>query len=254
MTKKRPQRPQGNISRTRVCDCGDPECDKYLKKHRKLRKSARRPLSGMSRIEPIVTERPGMNDPIEFDASGRVAGRIPSSVRKQITKVLEGKSLTDLYSKALGLPSRVRRYVKKVWKLQDKNGADWGEIADELAPMANKILDHRVEVITYTGIAMSRESKKLEDDKLMKLSMAIAEADCLLTIYSHFFLPGVTATLTGQCVKIADGGKSGYILGGVVDVVDYGKLDSADRRKRRHEAEEDMRTSGWNMPRRDYAR
>jgi len=168
-----------------------------------------------------------------------------------VNKALQGKTVKGLYSLALGLPSRARRYVKKIWKLQERGNFDWCVISDEMAPIAVKILRDRVDIVTYMGIAFSREGNP-EVEKLEKLSSAVAEADTLLSIYSHFFLPGVSAKLTTQCVKLADEGKKGYVLGGVVDVVDYGRFDPAQRRKRRAKAEDDMKTNGWKKPRREH--
>lgn len=218
---------------------------------RRKRKKHRRPLSGMARIEPIVKNRPPDTDLIDFDEDGEIVGDLPPTMRKMVNKLLDTKSLSSLYSRALGLPSRARRYVKKVWKLQDKWGADWKKVSEEMSPIASKILQHRVEIITYSGLAMSREGK-LPDDKIIKLSGAMAEADAIITIFSHFFLPGMSARLASQCIALADGGKKGYVLGGVVDVVDYSIFGTAERRKRQSVAEADMKTNGWKMPKRDY--
>ena len=218
---------------------------------RRKRKKHRRPLSGMSRIEPIVNDRHRATEPIEFDEDGEIVGELPPTMRKKVNKLLDKKNLSSLYSRALGLPSRVRRYVKKVWKLQDKSDADWEQVSDEMAAIASKILQHRVEIITYSGIAMSREGK-LPEDKIIKLSSAMAEADAIITIFSHLFLPGMSARLASSCIALAEGGKNGYILGGVVDVVDYGRYSSSERHQRRTEAKADMKTNGWKMPKRDY--
>ena len=228
--------------RKRICACGDPDCTKPKRQ---------RPLSGMARIEPIVNSQHKATEPIEFDDDGEIVGELPPTMRKRVNKLLDKKNLSSLYSRALGLPSRARRYVKKVWKLQDKSDADWERVSDEMAAISAKILQHRVEIITYTGIAMSREGK-LPDDKIIKVSSAMAEADAIITIYSHLFLPGMSARLASSCIALAEGGKNGYVLGGVVDVVDYGRYSPPERHQRRAEAEADMKTNGWKMPKRDY--
>jgi hypothetical protein len=189
----------------------------------------------MARIDPIVKESSGGDAPIVFDERGELTGDISQNVRKQVERTLKEKSISNLYSTGCGLPSRVCRYVKKIWKLRDRGGCSWEAISDEMAPIAVKILLSRVEVVAYTGVAETREGK-MGSSKTRKLAESLAEADALLTIYSHLFLPGVSAALTGRCVTLAEGGKRGYVLGGVVDVVDYANFDSSTRRKRRVEA------------------
>ena len=263
MSKKRrgSPRPGGN-RRGAPCDCGDPKCTKMVE-FDKLGKRRARQLSGMARVDPIVKDQPVPPSikaqqkahpgaiPVRFDDDGNIVGDYAPGFLKKVKKDLDGWSRSGIYSLGLGLPSRIRRYVKKVWKLQDKRNADWGRVADEMAPTAAKILDNRIEVVAITGIVVSREGR-FSDERLMKLAEALSEADALLTIYSHFFLPGITAHLAQQCSLLAQGGKRGYILGGVVDVVDFGRYVSVGRRRRRVEAENDMNTNGWKMPRRDY--
>jgi len=229
----------------KVCSCGDPKCTK------KTRRRNRRPISQMGKVEPIVKSRLGDDAPVEFDENGELIGDISPEIRKQVEKALKGKSISNLYSMGLGLPSRVRRYVKKVWKLQDREGRSWEDISNEMTSIAGKILDNRIEVITYAGIAATREGT-MDPAKALKLAKSLAEADALLTIFSHLFLPGVSAALTGRCVTLAEGGTRGNILGGVVDIVDFANFDSSARRKRRSDAERGMKSNNWKLPRRDY--
>jgi len=174
----------------------------------------------------------------------------PRSQKMALKSLREkAQSLDRLYSICLGLPRRIRSFVQKIWKREDKWGESWDKIATEMAPEAAKILTQRVDVSVYTGIAIANTSVDRGDPKLLRMVLAKSECDALLCLYAHYFTIGMTAPIGAHCSAV---GRDDPTVAGVVDVADYGAIEPARRRTRQLAASREAESHGWKLPERRY--
>jgi len=171
--------------------------------------------------------------------------------RKRIEKLLKAYSVESIFSITMGLPSRVRSFVKKVWKRQDRWEEDWEKIGSEMSEGASKILNQRIDVVTLFTVACEREGKSLDTERMEKMTDAKEECDALLTIYSHLFLVGASVRVSRLSVTFA-GPDADFFLGGLLDVINYGQMDHATRRKRKADAHALIKRRGWPLPTREH--
>lgn len=183
--------------------------------------------------------------------TAKVVEKFPPAQQKRILKRIKGFTFAKLYSVALGLPSRIRKYVRDIWKREDRHGQEWSKIAPEMALMAAKILNQRLELVIFTSIALVEEPDAMKDGRLNRMTCAKTECDALLSLYSHYFTIGSSAKLAADCTSFT-GDDSAFYLGGLADVVDYGLLTPGDRRVLQSAATKTIKTNGWKMPERDY--
>lgn len=262
-------------SRLRKCICGDPKCEKWRK--------SRRPLSGMVRVDPIRHDQSSSDSDLglEYGVGGAAYQKsrppsatdqvvksreddfissytttpefaeLPKRTQKQVLKRLKGVSFNRMYGDCLGLPTRVRRFIKKIWKREDKWGGPWQKIASELAPGANKILTTRMELVMYTSFALEKEDIDVQDDRVRRMTEAKCECDALLCYYAHYFTIGVSTKLAVNATYYA-GKNADFFLGGLADVLDYGRIDASERRWRRHTALKAIEKQGWKLPEREH--
>jgi hypothetical protein len=149
----------------------------------------------------------------------------------------------------VGLPPRVRRYVKHVWKRSDKRKQPWEKIADELAPEAAKILKHRLDVVTYTGATVAAESIEFPDDvRLQRMTRAKLECDALLIIYAHYFTIGLSARLSYDYLTFARLDNAQFFIGGMTSIIDYGQMTPSERRSIQAAAMRTMERHCWKLP------
>ena len=224
---------------------------------RKSGSSGRHRISGRQKLQKTSVDKPptemtdiGPDDFIKLDEEGNILNEMPPDLRRHIEKEIKHRPFAELYNLSLGLPSRIRRCIKKAWKLEDR-GAAWLQISEEIAPIAAKILNHRIEIVAFASIAVFRDRDSATTERVQRVSLAVAESDALLTIYSSYFICGVSAQLTGQCCAIADGGKRAFVIGGVADVVNFGLHTSQKRQTRRLRAQKDVKDYRWKLPKRD---
>lgn len=175
---------------------------------------------------------------------------IPPAQRKRIEKLLKSYTLESIFSITMGLPSRVRSFVKKVWKRQDRWGEDWEKIGSEMAESAAKIMNQRIDVVTLFTTAREREGKQLDTDQMEKMTAAKEECDALLTIYSHLFLVGSTVRVSRLSVMFS-GPDIEFFIGGLLDVINYGRMNHTTRRQRKADAHALIQKNGWKLPTRE---
>ena len=229
-----------------TCSCGDPTC----------KKGRPRPLSGLSRVDPISSKTHSSSssiniEPVLSPAEEKILKGLNSEQQKRALKKLRAFSFEKLYSIALGLPSRVRRFVKHVWKREDKRGESWPKIATEMSVEAAKILDQRLDLVAFTSYALIREEDTIEDGRVDRMTAAKTECDALMCLYSHYLVVGVSAQLAVKCTKFS-GEEAAFFLGGLADVVDYGRITSGERRNMQLAAEKIIKKEGWKLPERDH--
>jgi hypothetical protein len=206
-------------------DCTCWECDPGADTRRKL--------------EPIRTRsKPGETPEIE------------KKKERALEKALFSKNFDQMYSTALGLPSRARRYIKQIRKLE-KSGKTWQDIGPKLASVASKILYDRVDVMIRVPLILKKlkkDGKELPDDeRVQRATKRCVEFDALLTLTAPYLMPGATARIAKICLSYSDDGL-GDQLGGLVDVVDYGALDDRQKASRRSIALEMLRKNKWALP------
>jgi hypothetical protein len=184
---------------------------------------------------------------IKFDESGNILNDMTPEQRRIIEKVLKDNPFNELYNLALGLPSRIRSYIKKVRKRQ-RRCAEWDNISDEVAPIAAKILDHKVDIISFVGLAAIKSDGHANEARVNRMVTAMRESDALLTLYSSYFLCGITAELTRRCCLLVACSKGIHIIGGLADVINFGFYTSQKRSSRRLKAQNDIKEYGWKLP------
>lgn len=208
----------------------------------------RKSPSGSGRISKEMEGDP-LTESDEFQA-------LDPSHQKQVRKLLNGMSVDKLYNICLGLPSRVRSFVKKCWKRQEKWEEPWEKVAHEMAPQASKILNQRMDIVTLFGFVARREGLAISeaDEKVLRMSEAMAETDALLILYSFMFTIGVTSAIGRQAHNylMRDAEEREYLLGGIIDVIDFGAIDPARRKQRQASSMSLLREHGWKLPERDF--
>jgi len=189
------------------------------------------------------------NSLIKLDENGDIVNKISSEYRRDIEKLINDRPFNGLYNIALGLPSRVRSYIKKIWKRQNRE-SNWDDIMDDMASIAAKILDHRIDVVAFVGPASIKAKDLASENRIKNITSSIEETDALLTIYSSYFLCGITVDLSGKCCALADGGNRAFIVGGLVDIINFGLYTSHKRHIRKINAHKIIKDNGWKLPKR----
>lgn len=175
----------------------------------------------------------------------------PPSERLKVSndqRACGGYSFGSIYDLMVGIPPRVRRYVKHVWKRSEKRKQPWERIADELAPEAAKILKHRLDVVTYTGATVAAESIDVPDVRLQRMTRAKLECDALLIIYAHYFTIGLSSRLYYDYLTFAGLDNAQFFVGGIAAIVDYGQMTSSERRSIQAAAMKTMEHHCWKLP------
>ncbi len=115
-------------------------------------------MLSMARREPIRTTSTDTSESglTESYEPAKAFAELPSAVQKQVKKLLSQYSTDKIYDICLGLAPRIRSFVKRIWKREDKNGEDWPTIASEMAETAHKILMHRIDIVLFFGVCGAR--------------------------------------------------------------------------------------------------
>jgi len=248
----------GRIKRARMPKEEVPDKDKRSLAHayRVGGATVRKSDSDLAPVEPVKTNQDLSSSSMDLEAmlgpeTAKALENTSLAQQKRILKRIKGFSFEKLYSIALGLPSRIRKYVKDIWKREDKRGHGWEKIAPEMSAVASKILNQRLELVIFTSIALVEEPDAKTDGRLGRMTVAKDECDALLSLYSHYFTIGTSAKLAASCMKFT-GENSGFYLGGLADVVDYGLLTPGERRLLKAAAEKAIKSRGWKLPERMY--
>jgi len=224
--------------------------------HRTRGKTFRHPRpSDSGRVQPDLVEEFGKLtgiDSTDAPSAKSLKGAfeaLPPKAQKAALNHLRSKTqnFEALYATMLGLPSRIRSFVKKIWKRQDKWGDSWEKVASEMAAGAAKILSQRIDVTVYTPFAVTSGEVDRDDPRLERMATAQAECDALLCLFAHYFIIGVTGHIAMHCMsyRIDDPATAG-----VVDVADYGSFDASARRHRQLKVLEAAKKYGWEIPER----
>jgi hypothetical protein len=171
-------------------------------------------------------------------------------VSKAVNRAMTRYDHDSLYNLAMGLPSRVRSFVKRVWKKEDKFGERWDQIAYEMAPAAAKILDQRLDLVLFFGLVVDQYGMP-PDDQMVRMTAARSECDALLTLYCHYFTIGMSAHIASTCYGLKSP-NSNKVLGGLIDVIDFGRNEPSRRKRRLDEARAEIDKSGWKLPTREH--
>lgn len=191
------------------------------------------------------------NDPIVSD--GHPSARAKNEDQddeswRAFSKKVEARSFEQLYSVVLGLPGRVRQYMRRYRKLQ-ANGLPDARIAEEVAEIARKILEDRLEVSFMVPARISHDKKLGVEsgtmDQLDRLSSAAAECDALLTLASYYFLPGAYTHLAILAIKLSAHPILKTQVSGVADVLDYAVVTKSQRSARQAAVRARMAAEGW---------
>jgi len=181
---------------------------------------------------------------------GEMIDALPRASSKAISRVMSKYDHDSLYSLAMGLPSRVRSFVKRVWKREDKFGERWDEIAYGAAEAASKILEQRLDLVLLFGLIVDQHGMP-SDERLFKMTRARSECDALLTLYCHYFIVGTSAKIASICLDLKSP-NSDQILGGLIDVIDFGRNEPVRRKRRLEAAVEAINKNGWKLPTREH--
>lgn len=174
---------------------------------------------------------------------------LDDETKKALLKKIESRTQTQLYSVTMGLPSRVRHYVRRFRKMQSQGIQDM-KVAEELSPLAKKILDDRLDVAMMVPARIHYDKTKghqldLTDEQLSKMTFAAAECDALLTIAAYYFLPGITVAHSATASELQRHPVLRTQVSGIMDVVEYGLLSKAQRSSRQAVAKDLLRNGGW---------
>ena len=210
-------------------------------------------ISEMAPVSPFRSAPPAPRaSPVEEPAAGwGEIEKLAPEIQRRVQNLMDRKTFSKLYSTAMGLPSRIRRLVKKVWKLED-NGKNWVDIADAVSAEASKILCHRMDVVMFAGVAFRRDTP--DESKITKMVGAITEADALMMVYAHYLIAGASAKLSAHCVLLLRDEKMSHLIGGLADVLDFGSISQQRRAQRRRDAIADAEAVGWKLPERGGAK
>lgn len=173
-------------------------------------------------------------------------------LRVAVGRRVSDRTIDQLFSVVLGLPGRVRQYLRRVNKLRAQ-GLCGDQLAEELAPLAQKILTDRLEVAVLVPARIIYDEKggiknRLSEDQLIKMSSAALECDALLTLLAPHFLPGVTCRLAITAKAVTTNPVLRGHMSGLADVLDYGAYTKSQRASRRHDVRVLMKQQGWELP------
>lgn len=205
------------------------------------------------RTNPLPTSEPPASNPADAkllgEADSEILASLPPKVQRKVLKRIQGFTFNKMYSLALGLPGRARKFVEQCWKREEKWGESPDKISCDLAATANKILEQRMELVLFTSLAVRREGIDDSEGQLTRMTEAKNYCDAILCLYARYFLIGMSARVAVQSTYYA--GDEAH-LGGLIDVIDHGRLTPNVRKKRQHQAESLMKTNGWEFPKRRF--
>lgn len=209
-------------------------------------------FSKMTKNEPFYCRPNDSTSESQPDGDAEIADTM---TRLAVTRKVEDSSIDQLYSVVMGLPGRVRQYMRRVRKLRSQ-GLDGDKLAEELSPIANKILTDRLEAAVLVPARLAYDGKSgdkfnLSDDRLVKMTNAAMECDALLTLLAPHFLPGITCRLAISARAITLSPTLRGHISGLADVLDYGAYTKAQRGFRRQSVVEFMKREGWELPNED---
>ena len=173
---------------------------------------------------------------------------------KRINKLLKGQSTEKLFSLCLGLPSRVRSFMRRYWKRQDKWGESAEHVASDMAEAAAKILIQRMDVVMFFQFACEQEGVTPDAGRMTRMSAAKEECDALLTVFAYTFLMGTSARLAKLAYTFLDQQSPEFFLGGLIDIIEYGRMDPPRRRQRIESALITIKQNGWELPERKHTK
>jgi hypothetical protein len=173
-------------------------------------------------------------------------------LRVAVGRRVYDRNIDQLFSVVMGLPGRVRQYMRRVNKLRAQ-GLCGDQLAEDLAPLAQKILTDRLEVAVLVPARIVYDEKggaknRLSKDQLTKMSSAALECDALLTLLAPHFLPGVTCRLAITAKAVTTNPVLRGHMSGLADVLDYGAYTKSQRASRRHDVRVLMKQEGWELP------
>lgn len=202
-------------------------------------------FSRMRRNEPVTLEKK------DKDEAGDPRIEIPD-MGGALKKRIESQTIQQLFGIVVGLPDRVRQFIRRVRKLESK-GTTGESLAEETAPLAKKILDDRIEVAVIVPARMVYDSEHgrkegLTDEQMLRMTDAVRECDALLTLTAYYFLPGVSLEISMLVQKMAEHPIMRSQVAGVYSVVNYGAFSKARRSSRQGISRELLKQEGWAPP------
>lgn len=172
--------------------------------------------------------------------------------KRAVAKKVESRTFDQLYSVVMGLPGRVRQYMRRVRKLQAQGLTD-AKLADELSALAKKILDDRLDVVMMVPARLNHDKKtgsdkEVPEETFVKMTNAAAECDALLTLTAYYFLPGISASHALIGLRLSEHPILRTQVSGIADVIDYALFSKAQRASRQKGAREVLKDHGWDLP------
>jgi hypothetical protein len=109
-----------------------------------------------------------------------------------------------------------------------------------------------MDVVMFFRFACEQEGAVPSEERLSRMTAAKDETDALLTVYAYTFLIGTSGRLAKLAYTFLDQSNPEFFLGGLVDIIEYGRMEPSRRKQRLDAALSEIKRNGWELPEREH--